>query len=237
MRRRFGLMKSPISSAKKFRLISKFCSVFGNSADKIAGGWREKGGYEGFNRHLRDVGSQFSHIDVHPDTWLTARPASSDSVHVFIKAAQILEGDERIDKSTIANGESASARLIWRLRRAFFHECQDISERRVQCDVAEQTGFSSAPIEAEIDSGAAFAALAADYHDRERLKIEGSPTFVLNEGRQKLYGNLGYRVIEANIRELLRTPTIGENELVLIRSRQAKREAEIDAAQPLSRYN
>ena len=50
----------------------------------------------------------------------------------------------------------------------------------------------------------------ADHHHRDRFKIEGSPTFVLNEGRQKLYGNVGYRVIEANIRELLRTPTAGE---------------------------
>jgi predicted DsbA family dithiol-disulfide isomerase len=60
------------------------------------------------------------------------------------------------------------------------------------------------------NSGVAFAALAADYQDRDRLRIEGSPTFVLNQGRQKLYGNLGYRVIEVNIRELLREPRAGE---------------------------
>ncbi len=33
---------------------------------------------------------------------------------------------------------------------------------------------------------------------------------MLNQGHQKLYGNLGYRVIEANIRELLREPGAGE---------------------------
>ncbi|MEJ2378395.1 MAG: hypothetical protein P8Y71_24425 [Pseudolabrys sp.] len=65
-------------------------------------------------------------------------------------------------------------------------------------------------VAAEIDNGAAFAALAADIQERDRLRIEGSPTFVLNQGRQKLYGNVGYRVIEANIRELLRTPSVGE---------------------------
>ena len=27
-----------------------------------------------------------------------------------------------------------------------------------------------------------------DYQDAERMRIEGSPSFVLNEGRQKLYG-------------------------------------------------
>ena len=66
------------------------------------------------------------------------------------------------------------------------------------------------PVESKIDSGGAHAALVADHQRRDRFKIEGSPTFVLNEGRQKLYGNVGYRVIEANIRELLRTPTAGE---------------------------
>ena len=36
------------------------------------------------------------------------------------------------------------------------------------------------------------------------MNIQGSPSFVLNEGRQKLYGNVGYRILEANIHELLR---------------------------------
>jgi predicted DsbA family dithiol-disulfide isomerase len=39
--------------------------------------------------------------------------------------------------------------------------------------------------------------------------VEGSPTFVLNEGRQVLFGNVGYRVLEANIRELIREPAAG----------------------------
>ena len=56
------------------RLDYKFCPVFSNSADKIASGWADKGGYQGFNRHLREVAGQFDHIDVHPEVWLTARP-------------------------------------------------------------------------------------------------------------------------------------------------------------------
>jgi hypothetical protein len=36
------------------------------------------------------------------------------------------------------------------------------------------------------------------------MHIEGRPSFVLNEGRQKLYGNVGLRIIEENIQELLR---------------------------------
>ena len=40
----------------------------------------------------------------------------------------------------------------------------------------------------------------------DKMRIEGSPSFVLNDGRQKLYGNIGFRLIEANIQELLRAP-------------------------------
>lgn len=187
----------------------RFCSVFGNTADKIARGWADKGAYDGFNRHLREVGKKFSHVDVHPEIWLSTKPASSDSAHLFIKAAQIVELRSEGGGSS-GVGSPLSAQLIWQLRRAFFHECRDVSQRKVQHAVAEQIGIPLAPVEAEINSGAAFASLAADYQQRDRLKIEGSPTFVLNQGRQKLYGNLGYRVIEANIRELLREPGVGE---------------------------
>ena len=46
----------------------------------------------------------------------------------------------------------------------------------------------------------------SDYKDAESLGVKGSPTMILNQGRQKLYGNVGYRIIEANIQELLRDP-------------------------------
>ena len=187
----------------------KFCSIFGNSADKIARGWSDKAGYEGFNHHLRDVGERFSHVDVHPGIWLETKPTSSDSAHLTIKAVQALERKSPKYETDRAKA-SLSTKFIWQLRRAFFHECHDVSQREVQYEIADELGIPLASVDAEINSGAAFAALAADYQDRDRLKIEGSPTFVLNQGRQKLYGNLGYRVIEANIRELLRSPGLGE---------------------------
>ena len=118
----------------------------------------------------------------------------------------------KLQRGTIGqhNGASPSTEFIWRLRCAFFRGCRDVSDREVQLDIAQQIGIPATLIEREINGGVAFSGLAADYQDRDRLRIEGSPTFVLNQGRQKLYGNLGYRVIEANIRELLREPRAGE---------------------------
>ena len=69
--------------------------------------------------------------------------------------------------------------------------------------------FRSLPTDAiadKINNGSAIAALCTDMEMREQFKLEGSPTYLLNNGRQKLYGNVGYRVLEANVQELLERP-------------------------------
>jgi hypothetical protein len=67
-------------------------------------------------------------------------------------------------------------------------------------------GVDPGAIEKYIHSGAAFATLAADYQEAEKLRIEGSPSLVLNQGRRKLYGNVGFWLIEANVQGLMHTP-------------------------------
>ena len=49
-------------------------------------------------------------------------------------------------------------------------------------------------------------ALATDLERVAQLGVRASPTLDFNEGRQRLTGNVGYRILEANIQELLRTP-------------------------------
>ena len=95
---------------------------------------------------------------------------------------------------------------MWAFRSAFFRDCRDISRWDVQCEIAESVGANIGAIEELIHSGVAFAGLAADYQDADKMRIEGSPSLVLNEGRQKLYGNVGFRLIDANIQELFRVP-------------------------------
>jgi predicted DsbA family dithiol-disulfide isomerase len=95
------------------------------------------------------------------------------------------------------------------LRLAFFERCLDISSRSVLEDVLEVAGVPVNEVQEVIDSGVAHADLEADFRDQQILMVQGSPTFVLNEGRQKLFGNVGYGVIEANINELLRSQVAG----------------------------
>ena len=99
---------------------------------------------------------------------------------------------------------------MWAFRCAFFRDCRDISRWDIQCEIAEGLGADIGAIEERIHSGVAFARLATDYQDADKMRIEGSPSFVLNEGRQKLYGNVGFRLIDANIQELFRVPGTDE---------------------------
>ena len=186
----------------KVRIRHRFCSVFGDTAEKIKLSWKDKGGYEGFNAHLRHVAEKFPHITVHPDIWLKARPASSASPHLFLKAVQQWDRE-----STTIGGQSnlqVFERIMEEFRSAFFRDCRDISRWDVQCEIAERLGANIGTIEKLVHSGVAFAGLAADYRDADKMRIEGSPSLVLNEGRQKLYGNVGFRLIDANIQELFR---------------------------------
>ena len=109
-------------------------------------------------------------------------------------------GDRKPSASSIFD------QVIWALRSSFFRDCRDISRWDVQCEIAEGAGADLGAIEELIHSGVAFAGLAADYQDADKMRIEGSPSLVLNEGRQKLYGNVGFRLIDANIQELFRAP-------------------------------
>lgn len=174
----------------------RFCSVFGDTAHKIETGWAEQGGYAGFGSHLHEVVSEFDHIKLHPDIWQHNRPASSTPAHILLKAVQ------RVDQHQCKT-------VLQELRSAFFERCLDISSWSVLKDSLEITGVSVNDIREMIDSGVAHADLEADHRDQQTLMVQGSPTFILNEGRQKLYGNVGYGVIEANIKELLRSPAAG----------------------------
>jgi predicted DsbA family dithiol-disulfide isomerase len=61
-------------------------------------------------------------------------------------------------------------------------------------------------IQAQIDSGEAYALLSKDFDLVKEHTVTVSPTLIFNEGRQRLNGNVGYRDLEANIRELFNHP-------------------------------
>lgn len=172
---------------------NRFCSVFGDTQTKFAKGWADRGEFEGYAAHVADVVAKFDHATIHRDCWTTVRPASSLPVHIFLKAIDLATDGTRLDAALKA------------MRHAFFCEARDIATRKTQLQVSEELGIETGAIEKRLHSGEAFACLSGDLDEAQRQRVEGSPTFVLNNGRQKLYGNVGYRVIEANVSELLRS--------------------------------
>ncbi len=89
-------------------------------------------------------------------------------------------------------------------RLAFFAEAKDISDWHVHRDIAARIGIDYNEVDQRIRSSEAIAAVAADYDLAQKHGIQGSPTVLMNEGRQELFGNVGYRLLEANVQELLR---------------------------------
>jgi len=72
--------------------------------------------------------------------------------------------------------------------------------------IAATQGIAIDSLKSKLDSGEAYARLAHDLKSADEAGVRSSPTMMFNDGRQTLSGNVGYRVLEANIRELLRHP-------------------------------
>ena len=182
--------------------------IFGCTQKRIAEGWSDRGGYAGFGQHVIAVGQTAPHIDIHPDIWRTAPPATSVSGHHFLKSVQLMEQRGVISGEPVEayDGKTLFEETAWRLRRAFFSENRNIAEQACQMEVARKMDLPIAEIEAAMNNGEALAAICRDIQLRDEFNVTGSPTYVMNEGRQILYGNVGYKVIEANIIEVLNRP-------------------------------
>ena len=186
----------------------RFIPIFGATRERIGEGWKERGGYAGFGAHVRRVAEGFPHVTVDERVWDSVAPTTSSAAHEVLCAARLLQEDGTLsaERRGDLGGRSPFEEAIWRVRTAFFEQARDISSRSVLLEVAEEAGLPMPQLEAKLASGEAMAGVCRDIELRDRNKIEGSPTYYLNKGRQKLYGNVGYRVVSANLRELIEQP-------------------------------
>ncbi len=46
--------------------------------------------------------------------------------------------------------------------------------------------------------------MCEDHAEKERLRIQGSPTYVFDGGRAMLYGNFDYGILRSTVEELVR---------------------------------
>ena len=171
-----------------------YVDIFGDVPAKMDLQWKQKGGYAGFARHVQESASAYENAPVNARIWTEIQPATSANAHLVLKAIQTAYGKRK----------SIDAALM--LRNAFFVDARDIGNLEVLCDLVKADGLDDNAINASISDGTAMAALMSDYQESKRQNIKGSPSYVIDGGRQVLFGNVGYRVIHANIEELLKHP-------------------------------
>ena len=75
----------------------------------------------------------------------------------------------------------------------------------------EIAGIALEPVNKALNDGSAMALLMADYQQAKALSLKGSPSYIIDNGRQVLYGNVGYRVLLTNIEEHLKQPAAEAN--------------------------
>jgi predicted DsbA family dithiol-disulfide isomerase len=171
----------------------RYLDIFGDAHRKICSQWGEENGFERFSEHIHEVAREHPHAAVHPDIWQYTRPRSSLNAHLFIQAARQVAGD------------TLAAEYALDIRRAFFVEALDVADAGRLLELAVATGVDAGGLQQSLASGDALAALSCDMREAQQQQVRGSPTWVLNAGRQVLYGNVGYRILHANIEELLRS--------------------------------
>jgi predicted DsbA family dithiol-disulfide isomerase len=171
-----------------------YINLFGDTQSRMDKQWGERGGYEGFGRHVQDAAAPYDSAPVNSDIWKTVRPKTSLNAHLVLKACGIAYGVER------------AADMALLLQKSFFVDNIDIGLIDNVFQLAEDSGLDKTVLKALIEEGAAGAKLMADYQRANELNIKGSPSWIMNDGRQELFGNVGYRILRANIKEVLSKP-------------------------------
>lgn len=170
----------------------RYVDIFGDSHGKIEKQWGAKDGFEKFGTHVAKSAASFDQVSIHPDIWTQQRPRSSMQAHLLLKAVEQVGEKEQV------------ATIALRIRQAFFAQAQDISDLSLLLKLVDDLDLQV--LETALRDGSAMAALSSDQRSANELGVKGSPTWVLNDGRQVLYGNVGYRILNANIEELAKNP-------------------------------
>ena len=181
-----------------------FFPVFGDAHGKIALNWQDRGGLKAYREHITGIAESYPHLHIHDQLWTQPTPTSSLPCHLYLCAARLLE-----EKHLIAPGSFRT--FLKTLRQSFFSENSDISKHSVLQEIIEHASLPIPLLLETIEDGHAFAALAHDMQMAQKLAIQSSPTLIFNENRQRLTGNVGYKIIEANINELIAQPIGGQS--------------------------
>ena len=167
-------------------------NIFGNVPEKMQTQWQSRGGMPAFAEHVHEAAAAYSDTPLHPELWHSVQPRTSANAHLYLKGVELVAG------------RAVATDFTRRLRDAFFCEAVDISLLPELDALAAEDGLDRDAIRETFEDGRALAELVSDYDQARKLNLRGSPSYIMNQERQTLYGNVGYRVLSANVEELLR---------------------------------
>ncbi len=177
--------------------------VFGSIVRRFAtGAWSEKGPEGRREATARIAATHRPGIEVTGQVWVDDPPASSFGACAAVKAVQLLEQDGEAP-------EGSAPRYLVAMRHGFFVDNVNYARRPAQLALAEEQGLPVDAISARLDDGRALAALYEDHEDRLAAHVVGSPTYLFDGGRTRIYGNFRGEVLDATVRTYLSGPTGG----------------------------
>jgi len=180
----------------KIHIQDRFLNIYGDVPGRIQ---KHTGDADeparAYAERMRGVAARFDHTKMSERCFTEVQPKSSNQAHLLLCAVRSLLDDEKL--------EVDFTDLVRSMRLAFFEQARDIGRLDVLFGLLEEHDVAREPVEALLADGTAMAALSSDLLKKDELSVAGSPTYILDGGREKLFGNVGYRVIEANVVELL----------------------------------
>lgn len=176
-----------------------YIDIFGDIRGKMQEQWSSRGGVAAYATHVHEIVDKFEHVSLHKDVWRKHVPVSSMPAHVFLSAAAHLEAED-----PILSG--AQDRLDSLIRAAFFELNLDVSDNDTLLQLVDEAMLPVDRVLRIMRRGIAHAKLSSGLKSARESGVKSSPTMTFNEGRQMLSGNVGYRILEANVRELLEAP-------------------------------
>lgn len=165
----------------------RYLDVFGDTQQKMQNQWADRGHYQGFAEHVKSSASCEPNAVINPKIWQDVQPTTSTNAHLILKAIELAYHAEK------------SSEMAAVIRRAFYVDALDISQFPILMQLASEHSLETTLIQSFLENGQAIAALMTDYQYAKQQSLKGSPTYIIDNGRQVLFGNVSDKVLHANI--------------------------------------
>ncbi len=169
----------------------RYLELYGDVKARVEKNFRGEEAWDKYASAAERLVSKFEGLSVHPDIWRKTRPTTSMMAHQTIKAVEQ------------THGELAAIEYSNRVREAFFAEARDVSQASVLTELLKEQSIAHHDLTTHLQDGSALAKTIAEFRQAENDKIPGSPSWVMDNNRYRLFGNVKPEIIIATVDSLI----------------------------------